>query len=268
MSAVHRQGRPPHSFLLRTAVVIPAFNEESCVRFTVHYWRGRGVKRVRVVDNGSHDATGQRAVEARAEVLHEPARGYGAAAWRGCQQLPPGIEWILFSAADGSDRLQPAEAAAFDEAIRTGADLILGERVSQAESRVHLRRAQKLGNWLCCAVIELGWGRRFADMGSLRVIRRSALERLALRDRSFGWNIEMQVRALEEGLSIVELPVRYHPRLAGEPKISGSVRGTLRAGRVMLLTLCKLYQRRTVPPPAKCTEKERERQILNRWGCC
>lgn len=268
MSAIHGPGCPPNSFLLRTAVVIPALDEQGCVRFIVHYWRGRGASLVRVVDNGSRDATARRAAEARAEVLHEPARGYGAAAWRGCQQLPPGIEWILFSSADGSDRLDPDEIAASDAAIRSGADLIIGERVSRAESRAHLKPAQRFGNWLCCALIALGWGRHFLDMGSLRVVRRTALERLALRDRSFGWNIEMQVRALEAGLSIVELPVRYYPRVAGEPKISGSVRGTLRAGWVMLRTLGGLLRRRVTPARGPRTNQEHEREILNRTGCC
>lgn len=249
-------------------MVIPALNEEGCVRFTVHYWRGFGASLVRVVDNGSRDATARRASEAKAEVLHEPARGYGAAAWRGCQQLPPDIEWVLFSSADGSDRLEEEEVTAFAAAIRSGADLIIGERVSRTESRAHLKPAQKFGNWLCCALIALGWGRRFADMGSLRVIRRAALERLALRDRSFGWNIEMQVRALEARLSVVEVPVRYHPRLAGEPKISGSVAGTLRAGWVMLRTIVELHQRRASATRAQRTEQEREREILNRTGCC
>lgn len=249
-------------------VIIPALNEAGCIRFTVHYWRLRRAAHVRVVDNGSHDATARLAAEAGAEVRLEPRAGYGAAAWSGARHPPPGIEWLLFSAADGSDRLEPEEAAAFDRVIGEGADFVLGERVSEARSRANLRPAQRLGNWLCCSLIELGWGRRFRDLGSLRAIRPATLERLALRDRGFGWNIEMQVRALEERLSIEELPVRYHPRLAGEPKISGNARGTIRAGIGMLRSVLQLHRRRVSAPRGTLAGKENERAFLNRNGCC
>ena len=119
---------PNESFLSHTAVIIPALNEAPCVAGTVIYWRARGAAVVRVVDNGSTDETGTRARGAGAEVIHEPRRGYGAAAWTGTRALPAGIEWILFSSADGSDRLDDAEQAAFQAAIDRGADLVLGER--------------------------------------------------------------------------------------------------------------------------------------------
>jgi len=232
------------NFLSRTVVVIPALNEAPCVAGTVTYWRGRGARLVRVVDNGSTDDTGARARSAGAEVLREPRRGYGAAAWMGTLDLPPAVEWIVFSSADGSDRLDDAEQAAFQAVINHGADLVLGERVSLAASRHRLTPTQRFGNALCCAPIALGWGRRFHDMASLRAIRRSAFERLKLADRGFGWNVEMQVRAVEHGLRIAEVPVCFHPRVAGESKISGNLSGIVRAGWGIIAMVGKLYASR------------------------
>ena len=219
---------------------------------TVLYWRIRGAGLVRVVDNGSTDATARRAADAGADVCREPRRGYGAAAWTGTRALPGSIDWILFSSADGSDRLDAAESAAFQHAIDRGAQLVLGERVTQEASRRRLTPMQRFGNALCCELIALGWRRRFLDMASLRVVRRDAFERLALRDRGFGWNAEMQVRAVERGLPITEVPVAFHARVAGESKISGNLAGVIRAGWGIITMVGKLYLGRPgrahVPP--------------------
>lgn len=228
-------------FLAATVVVIPALNEAQCIAGTVRYWRKRGVALVRVVDNGSADSTAMWACAAGAEVRVEPCRGYGAAAWTGTRGLPARIGWILFSAADGSDRLDPDSATAFQREIDAGADLVLGDRVTRASSRRWLSPVQRFGNALTCGLIALAWGRLFRDMGSLRVVRREAFDRLALRDRAFGWNVEMQVRALEEGLCISEVPVDYFPRAAGESKISGTFLGVLRAGWGILTMVARLH---------------------------
>lgn len=234
--------RPPNEpFLARTAVIIPALNEAPCVAGTVAYWRSRGAALVRVVDNGSTDETGTCARGAGAEVLREPRRGYGGAAWTGTLGLPPRIEWIVFSSADGSDRLDDAERAAFQHVIDGGADLVLGERVSLAASRDWLTPTQRFGNAFACRLLALGWGRSFRDMASLRAIRRDRFEALRLADRAFGWNVEMQVRAVELGLHIVEVPVRFFPRVAGESKISGNLTGIVRAGWGILAMVAKLH---------------------------
>jgi glycosyltransferase involved in cell wall biosynthesis len=231
-------------FLRQTLVLVPALNEAACVADTVRMWLALGVARVRVVDNGSRDDTAHIAADAGAEVLREPHRGYGAAAWRGLQNLPRECDWVLFSSADGSDQLPRCEAVAWQSAVDSGADLVLGDRTTRPSARAQLKLTQRLGNWLCCVVLSRGWGRRFRDMASLRLVRRSALERMQLRDRGFGWNVEMQVRAIELGLAIVELPVDYLPRRAGESKISGSLMGTLRAGRGILKMLVHLWRLR------------------------
>jgi len=235
------------SFPARTLVVIPALNEADCVRPTVLSWLRLGFQRIRVVDNGSTDSTAAVARELGAEVVTEPQRGYGAAAWRGVHESPADCEYVLFSSADGSDRLDPSDLAAWQTAIDLGADLVLGDRTARAEARQHLKLIQRWGNWVQCTGIALGWGRRFRDMGSLRLIRRSALTRLRLRDRGFGWNIEMQVRVLELKLHCVELPVGYFPRAAGVSKISGNFVGSWRAGRGILQMLLQLAWLRRHP---------------------
>jgi glycosyltransferase involved in cell wall biosynthesis len=225
-------------------IVLPALDEESCVAETVARWRLYQPLEIRVVDNGSSDATAAAAAAAGAAVCTEPRRGYGAAAWRGIQRLPPACRWVIFSSADGSDRLEAPEARAWRRQADRGADLIVGDRVTRTEARQHLKGVQSLGNRLCVLLIRLGWGRAFRDMGSLRWIRREALEALDLRDRGFGWNVEMQVRAIEHGMRIVELPVGYHPREAGRSKISGSTVGTFRAAAGILGVFWRLHRSR------------------------
>lgn len=232
---------PAAPFFARCAVVIPALNEAPCVAATVRAWRARGVAVVRVADNGSTDGTSAIAAAAGAEVVREPRRGYGAAAWTGMRDLPEGIEWIIFSSADGSDQLDDTEAAAFQRAIDGGAALVLGERVTLAASRAGLTPTQRFGNALACGLIALGWGRRFRDLAALRAIRRRTLDDLRLADRAFGWNVEMQVRAVERGVRIAEVPVRFHPRLAGKSKISGNLSGIVRAGWGILAMVGGLY---------------------------
>jgi GT2 family glycosyltransferase len=228
-------------FLDETLVVIPALNEAQCIGDTIQSWRACGAGSIRVVDNGSTDATASVARQAGAEVVHQPQRGYGAAAWRGIQQPPPSTAWFLFSSADGSDRLTDDELADWQRAVDAGNDLIVGDRVTPARSREHLKSIQSFGNRLCCRLIALGWRREFVDMGSLRLIRRTALQQLNLQDRKFGWNVEMQVRAIEHGFRLVERPVGYHPRAAGRSKISGSFLGTIRAGTSILAMMTQLW---------------------------
>ena len=229
-------------FLERAAVIIPALNEADCITETVRQWLQLGAARVRVVDNGSVDNTQQLASAAGAEVILEPTRGYGAAAWRGLQDWPNDCEWVLFSSADGSDRLSEEEVKQWQAAVNGGADLIIGDRTALVSSSVNLKLTQRFGNWLCVVAIAWGWGRRFRDLGSLRLVRREAFSHMQLQDRGFGWNVEMQVRALQLGMKIVELPVAYYSRTAGESKISGSFSGTLRAARGILRMLLQLYR--------------------------
>ena len=231
-------------FLRRTTVLLPALDEAECIGPTIAAWQTLGAARLRVVDNGSRDGTAAIARAAGADVLTEAQRGYGAAAWCGLQSWPEDTEWVLFSSADGSDRLTADEVACWQRAVDDGADLILGDRTASAASRRELKFAQRFGNAVACAAIGRGWGRRFRDMASLRLVRRHALVTLPMTDRAFGWNVEMQVKGIEQGWNIVELPVTFRPRMAGQSKISGSWRGTVRAGSGIIMTLLQLWQYR------------------------
>lgn len=221
--------------------IVPALNEEASIAQVVLSLRRAGIGRVRVVDNGSSDRTAEIARNLGAEVLHEPHCGYGAACWRGLIQLPNEAEWILFCDADGSDDLDQ-----LPEMIRFagGRDLVLGARVASPDGKSGVTFAQRFGNALATNCIAWGWGHRFRDMGPFRLIRRSALEHLDIEDRTWGWTLEMQVRAVEERLRIAEIPVRSLPRSGGRSKIGGSFAGAIRAGARIIATLVKLYWRR------------------------
>jgi glycosyltransferase involved in cell wall biosynthesis len=242
-------------FASRTLVIIPAHNEAACVGDVVTRLRQFGFEHIRVVDNASTDTSGQVAREAGAEVLFHPQRGYGLACWIGGVKVPQNIDWLLYCNADASDDFE-----AYREFARIAPenDLILGAR-TYLEDRQNLTAPQRFGNWLAPFLIRLFWGRRFADLGPQRAIRVSAYERLCLRDRGFGWTVEMQVRAVEEGLRIAEIPARCFPRPAGKSKISGNFRGSLFAGVVILQTIGSLAWRRFCSPKspgASCASRK------------
>lgn len=226
-------------------VIIPALNEEASIGAVVAGLRGLGLERVRVVDNGSTDATVERARAAGAEVITEPRRGYGQACWTGAERLPDEVEWLLFCDADGSDDLRDVERLRAEAAA--GADFVLGDRRARPEARAVMTPVQSFGNALSVALIRLGWGQHYRDLGPLRLVRRSLYERIGMRDRGFGWTIEMQVRAVELGARIVELPVGYERRKGGRSKISGTIKGSVQAGTIILSTIAALAWRRVSP---------------------
>ncbi|MDX2080596.1 MAG: glycosyltransferase [Terrimicrobiaceae bacterium] len=224
--------------LRRTIAVIPARNEDGHVGHVVRELLAAGVSRVRVVNNGSTDATAAAARAAGAEVIDESRPGYGQACWTGTRDLPADVEWILFCDADGSDDL--AALPEFVAAAETN-DLVLGDRMATADGRAVMSPAQRFGNWLAPALLRLTYGRRFRDLGPMRLVRRDAFDRMEMRDRGFGWTVEMQARACELGLRTREIPVRYFKRRAGVSKISGNLRGTFLAGTIILSTLGRFF---------------------------
>lgn len=223
-------------------VIIPALDEEATIGGVVASLREQGLTRIRVVDNGSDDRTAEVAAESGAEVLTQPIRGYGRACWEGYQQLDTAVEWILFCDADGSDDL--TYVARLVAEAQNGADFALGNRRTSAAERGAMTPVQQFGNGLATTLINLGWRQNYGDLGPLRLIRRSLLERINMQDRGFGWTIEMQVRAAEEKANIVEIPVGYRRRGGGRSKISGTVRGSLAAGTIILTTLGDLWLNR------------------------
>jgi glycosyltransferase involved in cell wall biosynthesis len=224
---------------LRVAVLIPALNEEATLAGVIEGLRGVGLDRVIVVDNGSTDDTVGVATAAGAEVVYEPRRGYGAACLAGIEHLaktgPP--EVLVFMDGDQSD--DPTAVDAVVEPIRAGrADLVVGVRGpfrSGASSAVPLHA--RLGNALVLGGARLLHGSRFQDLGPFRAIRFPVLQSLKMDDRTWGWTLQMQLRAHRLGVTIAEVAVPHRERAGGRSKISGTVSGSFRAGTKMLFTL-------------------------------
>jgi len=216
--------------------VIPALNEASSIGRVLDLLPRPLVRRAVVSDNGSTDGTAAVAREHGALVVSEPERGYGAACLRGLQALerePPDI--VLFLDGDLSD--DPSEAEALVEPIRAGrADLVIGSRTRGAREPGALTPQARFGNWLATRLIRSLYGVRYTDLGPFRAIRWEALRALGMRDRAFGWTVEMQVKAARRGIRAEETPVRYRRRI-GRSKISGTVSGSVQAGVAILGTI-------------------------------
>jgi len=217
---------------LKTALIIPALDEEDAIAAVVGAVDRGVVDRVVVADNGSRDATAERAAEAGAIVVREDRRGYGSACLAAIDAAPDS-EVLVFLDGDGSD--DPAEIPDLLAAlIDNDADLVIGSRTLGRSEPGALTAVQRFGNALTCGLVRLLWGARYTDLGPFRAIRRSAYDRLEMCDPDFGWTIEMQVKAAQRGLAFVELPVSRRVRRGGESKVTGSVVGSYRAGKRIL----------------------------------
>lgn len=219
----------------RIAVVIPALNEERSIHHVLQAIPKQTAKLVIVVDNGSSDRTVSIARANGTQVISERHRGYGAACLAGIAALPQEIETVVFMDADYSDYPEEMEKLV-TPILQDRADFVLGSRTVCPEARAVLLLQQRFGNWLATTLIRLMFGHRYSDLGPFRAIRRPALESLQMSDRGFGWTVEMQIKAIQADLRILEIPVHYRRRI-GESKISGTLTGTIRAGIGILYTV-------------------------------
>ncbi len=228
------------AFTGRAALIIPALNEEAVIGLTLGRIPAGLFHQIVVADNGSTDSTARIAAEHGATVVREPERGYGAACLRALGALDSTCSIAVFMQADSSE--DPAEAAALIAPILDGrADFVLGSRVLGQADQGALLPHQAFGNWLSTALIRLLWRHRFTDLGPFRAIRLDSLGRLDMRDRNYGWTIEMQIKALRHGLRILEIPVRYRLRAAGENKVSGNLGASVRAAVKIFAVIGRLY---------------------------
>jgi glycosyltransferase involved in cell wall biosynthesis len=219
----------------RIAVVIPAVDEEEAIGLVVREVRS-AVHEVIVVDNGSRDRTAEVARAAGARVVSEPRRGYGQACLAGIAAAES-ADVIVFLDGDHSD--YPAQLTDLVAPILEGrADLVIGSRnLGRRAVGAHPWHAV-LGTRLCVGLMNLAAGSRATDLGPFRAITTEALGRLDMRDRNYGWTVEMQIKAARRGLRVVEVPVDYRPRI-GRSKVSGTISGTVKAGTKILATIAR-----------------------------
>jgi glycosyltransferase involved in cell wall biosynthesis len=216
----------------RIAVIVPALDEAETIAEVIRRVP-YGPHAVTVVDNGSTDATAQRAYEAGARVIRVTRPGYGRACLAGIDANPD-AEVFVFLDADLSETPEDMPVLV-NPILRGEADFVLGARGGRGRPW-HAR----LGTSVCVSAINRLWGTRYRDLGPFRAIRAASLRALDMQDQTWGWTIEMQVKASECDLRWLEIPVASGPRVSGRSKISGSLVGTVRAGGRMLETIARL----------------------------
>lgn len=221
------------------SIVIPCLDEEAAIGPLVRSLVGLGLDEVLVVDGGSRDRTVAVAREAGATVLTETRRGYGRACATGVATARPDATVIAFIDGDGSDRAELA-ASIIGPVVRGEADFCIGSRLRGERDPGSLTPQQVLAARLAGLLIRALYGVRYTDMGPFRAMTRRALDGLGMRETSFGWNLEMQMRAAAAGLRIVEVPVGCRNRVGGVSKVSGRPVATVLAAWTLVRTVLRL----------------------------
>jgi glycosyltransferase involved in cell wall biosynthesis len=229
---------------MKISAIIPAYNEAENIALVVEgllALQGEGgsplIDEVIVANNNSTDKTAEIAHACGARVIDVPARGYGNACAAACAVARGDV----FVFVDGDHTADLSQTALLIAPIARGADLVIGARTHA--TRGSLTLPQRFGNALSCALVRAIWSVPVTDLGPFRAIRRDAYERIGMRDRAYGWTIEMQVRAAQLGLFTREVPVSWFPRYAGKSKVSGTVRGVIGAGIGILSMIARLRWR-------------------------
>ncbi len=223
-----------------TVIIIPAFNEEASIVFVLKNLPRERLLEVIVVNNQSTDQTKKKALAYGALVIDEPQQGYGKACLKGIEkayQYKPVN--IAFIDADFSDN--PSELELLLEELDKGYDLVIGSRTRGKAQPGSLLPQAIFGNWLATSLMRLFFGgHAFTDLGPFRIIKTKSLKTLKMVDKDFGWTVEMQAKALIQGLKCSEISVSYKQRI-GVSKITGTLEGTLKAGYKILMTLFILW---------------------------
>ncbi|MEO1049046.1 MAG: glycosyltransferase family 2 protein [Bacteroidota bacterium] len=221
-------------------VIIPAFNEQNAVGKVINDIPKDLVKEVIVVDNGSTDNTDEEAKEAGATVLKEANKGYGNACLKGIEYVtssPDKADIVVFIDADYSDHpeqmydlIKPIEEQDYD--------MVIGSRALGTKEKGAMTPQQVIGNWLATRLMKLFYGVTYTDLGPFRAIRYDRLMEIGMVDKTYGWTVEMQVKAAKNKLKCTEVPVLYRRRI-GKSKVSGTVKGTILAGYKIIFTIFK-----------------------------
>ncbi len=223
------------------SVVIPALNEAEVIAAVVRDLPWDLIHECIVVDNGSTDATAAEALSAGAKVVTSP-RGYGRACATGAMAANPAADILVFMDGDGSD--VSSEMERLLQPIQAGeCDFVIGSRMRGKREPGSMLASQIFAGWLAGVLLRLLYGVHYTDMGPFRAIRRDALQALRMREETYGWNLEMQMRAAKRGLRIREIPVSYRKRAGGVSKVAGSFSGSLRAAIRITQTLIRVASR-------------------------
>jgi glycosyltransferase involved in cell wall biosynthesis len=219
--------------------IIPCLDEEAAIAAVVGALAGFGLAEIIVVDGGSRDRTVERATAAGAKVVEDRRPGYGRALSTGLAASSPLSGIVLFLDGDGSDPLEAVPALLAPIAQGT-ADFVMGSRLRGDREPGSLAPAQIVAGRLAGLLIWLRYGVRFTDMSPLRAIRRDVLDGLGMREKTYGWNLEMQMRVAARGLRILEIPVGQRRRMGGRSKVSGDWRAAARAALALATTFLRL----------------------------
>jgi glycosyltransferase involved in cell wall biosynthesis len=223
---------------MKVSLVIPALDEAGVIGALVGRVPRELVHEIVVVDNGSVDATAAIASAAGARVIAESRRGYGAACWAGVNAVAGDTDVVAFLDGDGSQ--SPEELSGVLEPIARGrADFVLGARRFDGAHPAHAT----VGSQLVARYLSWRHGVRVTDIAPFRAIRLDLLRRLDMRDRAFGWPVEMVAKAAARGARIVEVSVSHAPRQAGRSKVSGTLVGSVRAGYAFLVIAVRASKR-------------------------
>ena len=221
-------------------IIIPAYNEENGIGEVIREIPKDFVTEIVVVNNASSDQTEKIALAAGATVLREPVRGYGRACLKGIDYLKklnvhPDI--VVFLDADHSDYPEEMQSLIMP-IMEDKADLVIGSRALGRKERGAMAPQQIFGNWLATRLLKVLYGVQFTDLGPFRAMRFDKLKELDMQDKTYGWTVEMQLKAAKMGFRCAEVPVRYRKRI-GFSKISGTVKGTVMAGYKIIATIFK-----------------------------
>ena len=229
---------------MNVSVVVPALNEEVPIGTVVREIIATAIPReVIVVDNESTDRTAGKAKSAGARVISAP-RGYGSACAAGVAAVSKDCDVIVFLDGDGSD--VPALMPALLDPIGNGThDFVIGSRTRGRREPGSMNFQQVFAGYLAGSLIRLLYGVRYTDMCAFRAIRRDALGKLDMREKTYGWNLEMQMKAAQIGLRILEVPVDHRRRAGGASKVSGTLRGTFLAGCRIVATFLRIALAKT-----------------------